>query len=237
MNERQWDDATSPEPMLTFLYQSLPSRVLKRKLRLLLCACCRDVWELMTCPGSWQLVEVAERLADGQASPEERDAAVRVAEKVVRDRVLAGWGAASGMATFTGVRARGLRQAADQVVSALSGIRVSLAFPSDYSPELAARWRARRREERARLCELVRDVFGDPFRPVMAPPEWVEGNGGLVREVAHAIYQEHRFAELPVLADALEEAGCDNSDLLAHCRGPGPHARGCWAVDLVLGKS
>ncbi len=57
-----------------------------------------------------------------------------------------------------------------------------------------------------------------------------------VRQLAQAIYADRAFADLPVLADALEEAGCADDVILAHCRGPGPHARGCWVVDLVLGK-
>ena len=54
--------------------------------------------------------------------------------------------------------------------------------------------------------------------------------------LAQAIYEERRFGDLPVLADALEEAGCTDADILSHCRGPGPHVRGCWVVDLLLGK-
>jgi hypothetical protein len=56
-------------------------------------------------------------------------------------------------------------------------------------------------------------------------------------QLACAIYDDRAFEQLPILADALEEAGCDNADILAHCRGPGPHVRGCWLVDLLLGKS
>jgi hypothetical protein len=55
--------------------------------------------------------------------------------------------------------------------------------------------------------------------------------------IAQRIYDERAFADLPILADALEEAGCSSTELLAHCRHPGPHARGCWAVDLILGKT
>ena len=80
---------------------------------------------------------------------------------------------------------------------------------------------------------LVRDVFGNPFRPVTAEPRWLTSTAvGL----AEGIYDGREFDRLPILADALEDAGCDNSELLAHCRGDGPHVRGCWTVDLVLGK-
>jgi hypothetical protein len=85
-------------------------------------------------------------------------------------------------------------------------------------------------------ADLVRDIFGSPFSPIHASPEWLTWNDGTIQKLAQAIYADRAFDRLPILADALEDAGCDNTDLLAHCRGPGPHVRGCWAVDLVLGK-
>jgi hypothetical protein len=81
---------------------------------------------------------------------------------------------------------------------------------------------------------LFRDIVGNPFRPVAFDPHW---RSETAVALAAGIYAERAFDRLPILADALEEAGCDHPDVLAHCRGPGPHARGCWVVDLVLGKS
>jgi hypothetical protein len=75
--------------------------------------------------------------------------------------------------------------------------------------------------------------MGNPFCPVAIDPSWLTDT---VKAVAQTIYQERRFTDMPILADALEEAGCVNQDLLDHCRGQGPHAIGCWAVDLVLAK-
>jgi hypothetical protein len=95
-----------------------------------------------------------------------------------------------------------------------------------------ARDEARTDEWRAQ-CDLLRDVAGNPFRPVRVDPSWLLWNGGTVRRVARAIALEGAFEHLPVLADALEEAGCSDVTLLAHLRGPGPHVRGCWAVDLL----
>jgi hypothetical protein len=86
----------------------------------------------------------------------------------------------------------------------------------------------------ASFCELLRCVFGNPFRPAVLKAAWLTpGVVGLVR----TIYDDRAFDLLPVLADALEDAGCDDDDVLAHCRGPGTHTRGCWPVDLLLGKS
>jgi hypothetical protein len=83
------------------------------------------------------------------------------------------------------------------------------------------------------IADLLRCVFGNPFRPIAFDPNW---RTETVVALASAIYAERAFDRLPILADALEEAGCDHADILSHCRGPGPHARGCWVVDGILGK-
>jgi hypothetical protein len=85
--------------------------------------------------------------------------------------------------------------------------------------------------------KLIRDVYGNPFRRVTADAIWLAWNEGTVMKLAQAIYEENAFDRMPILADALEDAGCDNVDILEHCRGPGPHVRGCWVLDLLLGKS
>ena len=82
-------------------------------------------------------------------------------------------------------------------------------------------------------ADLARDIFGNPFRPVPFDPAW---RTTAVVPLAEGIYAERAFDRLPVLADALQDAGCEDEELLGHCRGPGPHVRGCWVVDLVLGK-
>jgi hypothetical protein len=81
--------------------------------------------------------------------------------------------------------------------------------------------------------EPLRDIFGHLFRPVTADPSWLTHT---VVSLASGIYAERAFDRLPILADALQDAGCDNADVLTHCRCDGPHVRGCWVVDLVLGK-
>ncbi|MEO2088663.1 MAG: hypothetical protein ABGY75_04080 [Gemmataceae bacterium] len=82
---------------------------------------------------------------------------------------------------------------------------------------------------------LLLDIFGNPFRPVAFDPAWRSESAVAL---ARAAYESRNFTLLPVLADALEEAGCDHPDVLAHCRQPdATHVRGCWVVDLVLGKS
>ena len=89
--------------------------------------------------------------------------------------------------------------------------------------------------ERARLvADIMRDIVGNPFRPVSFDPSWGTSS---VLALAQGIYVDRAFDRLPILADALEDAGCDHPDLLGHLRSGGPHVRGCWAVDLILGKS
>jgi hypothetical protein len=86
-------------------------------------------------------------------------------------------------------------------------------------------------------CGLLRCVVGNPFRrPPAIDPAWLAWNGGTVPRLAQSVYDERAFDRLPPLADALEDAGCADADLLGHLRGPGPHVRGCWVVDLLLGK-
>ena len=80
---------------------------------------------------------------------------------------------------------------------------------------------------------VFRDIFGNPFRPATLHPAWLTST---VVALARQMYESRDFGAMPILADALQDAGCDNDDILNHCRGPGPHVRGCWVVDLVLGK-
>ena len=87
--------------------------------------------------------------------------------------------------------------------------------------------------ERAAQSVVVRDIFGNPFRPIAVAPEWLTST---VLALATGIYADRAFDRMPILADALEEAGCENANMLLHCRQPGEHVRGCWVVDLVLGK-
>jgi hypothetical protein len=83
---------------------------------------------------------------------------------------------------------------------------------------------------------LMRCIVGNPFRPVPPEPAWLIWNGGTVRTLAEAIYAERAFERTSILADALEDAGCADEQILSHCRGDGAHVRGCWIVDLFTGR-
>jgi hypothetical protein len=86
----------------------------------------------------------------------------------------------------------------------------------------------------AELVPIVHEIFGNPFRPVAVSPEW---RTDTALSLARQMYESRDFSAMPILADALQDAGCDSEEILNHCRGPNPHVRGCWVVDLVLGKS
>lgn len=91
-----------------------------------------------------------------------------------------------------------------------------------------------REDEAANQAALLRCILGNPYRPVVLDPAW---RTSTVVQLAQGIYDDRDFSAMPILADALQDAGCDNADVLNHCRDTGPHARGCWVVDLILGKA
>jgi hypothetical protein len=84
---------------------------------------------------------------------------------------------------------------------------------------------------------LLRDLLGPlPFRPITLNPSWTTWHDGLLVSMAQKMYDSRDFSDMPILADALEDAGCTNQDILAHCRSGGEHVRGCWVLDALLGK-
>jgi hypothetical protein len=110
---------------------------------------------------------------------------------------------------------------------------VRVAFTSDCESDEEF-WSVGDEQERAEQAELLREIFGNPFRPVVLDPTWLAWGGGTAARLAVTAYAENAFDRLPVLADALEEAGCTALQILEHLRRPGPHVRGCWAVDHLL---
>src|SRR5262249_49758118 len=110
-------------------------------------------------------------------------------------------------------------------------------------------WSAQRQRDADRAClevkqrerqvqaDILREIFGNPFRPPAIDPAWLRWNDGTVPRLARVIYDERSFETLPVLADALEDAGCPDVALLQHCRSGAGHFRGCWAIDAILGKT
>ena len=98
-------------------------------------------------------------------------------------------------------------------------------------------YRQRMTEVNVRACELVREVFANPFRAASFDPVWTACNHGAAKHIAEQIVASGNFSDMPILADALEDAGCRDEELLRHCREERTHVPGCWALDVVLGRN
>jgi hypothetical protein len=246
MTEHEWLACGAPEAMLKYLQDC--GRAGDRKLRLFTCACCRRIWDALP-PPSRRAVEVVERFVDGLAGEEERRAAESSAGVLVRslgefvppDVRITGaaargvWAALMAIATRETFRSAHLRSRPEAPTRALRGaydaareVRAALQVGCKTEPLRVEKGVAREQSQ------LLRCIFGNPFRSASFDPAL---RTPAVLALAGTAYEERRFEELPLLADALEEAGCADDDLLAHLRSGGAHARGCWALDLILGKS
>lgn len=233
--ESDWFNSLNGAVMLGFL--SGRGVVLSpRKLRLLAVACCRLMWPLITDPVSRRAVEAAEGFADGLGGLEELGS--------VADRL-----------SVEGVPVRSLP------AEVATAVRWACRYPFEEREVFVCSWHATMAAyyhdlaagkfpigtvyydhvsagcHHASLrghCNAVRDLFGNPFRPVSLNPV---GQAEPVMALAQGIYEGRAWDRLPALADALEGAGCEDPPVLDHCRGDGPHHRGCWVVDMVLGKT
>jgi hypothetical protein len=210
MTEEEWLACADPTPMLKFLR----GRASDRKLRLFACGCCRRHKSVLRGKRNLQTLEASEEFADG-----------RMTRKDMR-KVRENWYVYDYPFPL-----RGTWQAALSHATILDTGGWSVA--NDTAPHAA---QASPRPEREQIAQagILRDIFGNPFRPVAVDPAWLTST---VVALAEGIYAERAFDRLPILADALQDAGCENGDVLTHLRGDGPHVRGCWALDLVLGKS
>jgi len=210
MTEQEWLACSEPQPMLDFLRWRAKS---DRKLRLFAVAACKRLGDLIANPLIVRAIEMAEQYADGLVD----GAALRSVERLVR-------GPASQIntwAAFSDAHAAAYHVIQNVPRVASSGVKV------------AQRTETRILEQKAQ-AELMRDLFGNSVYRVIVDSAWLTSN---VTGLAQAIYADRVFDRLPILADALEDTGCDNADILNHCRQPGEHVRGCWVIDLLLGKS
>jgi hypothetical protein len=217
MDEAKWLVSAEPLQLLEFLR----GKISARKSRLFAVACCRRLGGLVTNSG-WVAINAAERFADGLIDRNELNvawAAVGFPKK--EPRALAA--AAVRWASCSSLEYDGTRDAAAFAIHALA----IESEPTNQTPET----------ENSTQCKLLRDLVGDLFRPVAVYSAWLTWNNATIPAIAQRIYDERTFHDLPFLADALEDAGCTDADILAHCRSGGEHVRGCWVVDLILGKA
>ncbi len=232
MTEIEWLICSDPRRLLSFL----KAKATVRKVQLFAVACCRGLGRWLPDQRSRKAVEAAERQADGLAGEHELQAA--------RQEALAANASLIGKPTCLSETARAAWYAlldpefGSVAAVAVSAVRFSVSEQVDgyrFSEEAdPVEVRAATLQEESRQTDLLRDIFGNPFRPVTLDPAWKTQT---VVQLARSLYEGRRFGDMPILADALEEAGCDDPAVLEHCRGPGPHVRGCWVVDLVLGKA
>jgi hypothetical protein len=236
VTEEEWLAAVSPRQGLDYLcsdglerrtgVSANRTKVGRRKLRLFLCACARRIWDLIPAGQPRQAVELGERLAEGE----------RVASRIAKLRLQHDEGTLSARhaAHAASVCVEKNLRWATVVGAAAAAMAIGWSREeAQSSKQMQARDRGEAEEEREQ-ADLLRDVFGNLFRPVTLDRRWLTPT---VVALARGIYNDNAFDRLPILADALQDADCDNEDVLGHCRGPGPHVRGCWVVDLVLGKS
>lgn len=239
MSEAEWRD----NPHIFELIGFFESQVGNRRRRLFACACCRRVWNMLHQRVSAQvIVELAEAFADGQASEAELRAAHEHYDfSDLQAQLVGRVTTQTQLSLLTLHSLAAVQDLTSPNVSVLQLVlNTSKRFSDDYIPS------PQHNEgtggggsvdyDTTELFikeNLLRDILGNPFRPVTFEPVWRTQN---TVGIATKMYDERNFDAMPILADALEDSGCDNEEILRHCREPGIHVRGCWVVDLVLGK-
>ena len=238
MTEAEWQTCGVPWEML----ECLKGKTSERKVQLFACASCRRLTAILKDEKCWHSVEHAEASADDPLKAEARYSGEPSWEDF--------WTAHGAMCRLPDDDSRAHAHAAANFINlALFPCRVA------HEATMALAHRARFRhpvkgypmnqdggdpvlrqaieaEERYQTS-LLRDIFGNPFRPVTVSPSW---RTGTAVSLARQMYESREFSAMPILADALQDAGCEDEQILSHYRGEGPHVRGCWVVDLVLGK-
>ncbi len=208
--EQRWACATNP----TWMVNAIRDDVSPRKLRLFAVACLRCRFSCVRCRFS------CVQGVYGQ------DKAARMADMAERF--------AEGIASASELEV--VRRENPTYILPETEIMVVANYACHPDARFAAVWTSEAATCAASV-KLARCIFGNPFRPTTVNPGWLTWHDGVVRQIARTIYDEAGFDRLPILADALEEAGCTDGDWLAHCREAGMHGRGCWVVDLILGKA
>jgi hypothetical protein len=250
MTEAEWLACTDPQPMLEFLRRKASDR----KVRLFAVACCRRVWSSLEHEEFRDAVRKAESFADGLVDRAEmleaHEKALAIFVKLERKGPSRDNGPGAAL-TASGFPAPP-KSIWERIADALDDPwwedemdRGDPLGPALVTARLAA-WAAANLQgqrnvfvapatiaERLEQTALVRCLFGNPFRPLPASAAWLTRE---VRALADAIYAERAFDRMPLLADALEASGCTSPELIEHCRSDRDHARGCWVLDLLLGK-
>jgi hypothetical protein len=251
MTEEEWLSAVNPRPMLV----QIRGQTSERKLRLFACGCCRRVWHLLGDVRNLRAVEIAEQFADGVVANQPLDDANETSYAVYANTSAPGTGfadSAEGISRATWEAAQAATVAAtaysipndaiycagavaeQAAVAASFSAREEHAHVADYAADAA------KTNERAEQALLLRCIVGSPFRSITLAAAWKTTNVVNLSQIAYdqrllptGLLETDRLA---ILADALEDAGCTDAPILEHLRGPGPHYRGCFVIDALLGK-
>jgi len=227
ITEQEWLAATGVIGL--DLWRSAKSQ--HRKWRLFAAACCRRAMSLVTDARLESVAGAIEQFADAEIGWEGMKR-IRRTLTAIRREIDDQFGTKEALYDVVESLNRASSNKPVEVLGADQYAGYAFAARARRSKRQDAWDDANKAEDRQQLI-LARDIFGNPFRPVDFSPAWrTEHTTG----IAAKMYDERDFAAMPILADALEEAGCEHPDILTHCREPGVHVRGCWVVDLVLGK-
>jgi hypothetical protein len=246
MTEQEWLECTDPTPMLRFL----KGKASQRKLRLFACGSSRRVWHLLETDASRAAIIAAEQFADGVISDAALaaaysaayDAHVRLSLARLRDEFGRRRNPDDPLVRATQQRLNAAWAAACTAYRDVTGVASSASFCTGMAltPEFCPYVKTVRHERKLMQAwappdaHSLRCIFGNPFRSIIRIAGWLTST---VTGLAESIYEERAFDRLPILADALEDAGCTAEDILNHCRQPGVHVRGCWPLDLILRKA
>jgi hypothetical protein len=254
MTEDQWLSCDDWRQLIAFLN----GRISKRKGTLYICAGLRCIWGLLYDEASREAVEVAERAADGLATKDELresryqaesptfgyDFSVRFLRQFYSDgNYDLGVRRLIEMRVFTEADIREADISEEKPLGELSTVaRLSNAAHIAYHCicQTATGIDEHQINHLSKQVEwpgawLLREVFGNPFRPVKVSRKWLHWKHGTITALARGIYEDRAFDHMPILADALEEASCQDADILDHCRLANRHVRGCWVIDMLLG--
>ena len=217
MTEEEWLECSDAQQLLSGVPQSQKT---DRRIRLFRVACCNQFRRYLTIKEARDAVKIAEGFVEGLVTIEQLRGAY--------------YGGAGRFITYIQNKKNWKSRRDNQLGERIewAGYAIDTCSPDamDLYPNPDA-------EPRLFLKEVspsvAREIFGNPFRPITPDTSWLTPT---VLALAQGIYNEKAFDRMPILADALQDASCNNEDILNHCRLPGHHVRGCWVVDLLLNK-
>lgn len=236
IKEIEWLESTDYSKLIYFLAHRGGASA--RKCRLFAVSCCQFIQPLMHDHRSQNAVDVVERVADGNAGPDELETAHRLASEAHEnsnpDRKMYPPEEVARLITMPNEQPSSLASTVAARVASVVGEQAwkeAMGTNRRYQDKMMrTAW-----ERQGHIyLSLLRCIFGNPFRPANANSRWLTPT---VVAVAQGVYEDRAFDRLPILADALEESGCTDASILDHCRATTPHVRGCWVVDLLLKKS